>query len=299
MSLLEKYCIDGSKRIKLHEFATAPVMSKEHKEKIKNKMQENLTKISALQDKLYAEGKEGVIIILQAMDAAGKDGTIKHVMRGLNPQGVEVTSFKAPCAEELAHDYLWRASAHFPQRGKMAIFNRSYYEDVLVVKVKKLYKKYKMSQRCLGENIIEKRYKQICNIEEYLYDNSYRVVKIFLHLSKEEQKQRFFKRIDNKIKNWKLSPSDVQERTLWNEYQLAYEQTINATAAEHAPWYVLPADEKWYTHYLVSEVLLELMEKINPQYPEISKEQSGLLKKDREILLNEDKEKITEEEENK
>lgn len=285
---LKPYRVTGEYQIKLKEFDTeAPAGAKEKKADYQKKTGENLLKISELQDRFYSEGKEGLVIILQAMDAAGKDSTIKHVMGGINPQGVVVHSFKEPSDEELAHDFLWRAVTEMPERGKIAIFNRSYYEDVLIVRVRKLYQNYKMAERCLGDDIIRKRYRHIRNYEDFLYENSYRTVKIFLHLSKDEQKKRFLERIDKKIKNWKFSTSDLKERALWNEYQKAYEDAINETATKQSPWYVLPADNKWYTRYLVSEVLLDILKKIDPHYPEMPPEEQAQLARDREILTGE------------
>lgn len=288
MTPLKKYCVDGSKKIKLSDFSTTPDVSKKLKDEIVQKMEENQKQIALLQDKLYSESKESVVVVLQAMDAAGKDGTVKHVMNGLNPQGVDVYSFKVPSSEEAAHDFLWRCSKNLPSRGKIAIFNRSYYEDVLVVKVHKLYKSYKMADRCLGDDIIEKHYKQIRSFEDYIYDNSYRVIKIFLNLSKDEQKKRFLERIDLKIKNWKFSASDVKEREYWDDYQQAYEDAINATSTNDSPWYIIPADKKWYARYLVSQVLLETLQTINPKYPEMPESERKLLTQDKEKLMNEE-----------
>ena len=287
MMALKDFRCDGGKKIKLGDYPTGAGALKGKKAEYQKKMEDNLIQIAGLQEKLYSDAKEGLIIILQAMDAAGKDSTIKHVMGGFNPQGVWVYSFKAPTQRELSHDFLWRTFKCLPARGEVAIFNRSYYEDVLVVKVRKLYKDYNMARRCLGEDIIEKRYGQIRHFEEYLYDNSYRVVKVFLHLSKETQKKRFLERIDLKIKNWKFSSSDIKERKLWDEYQQAYQDAINATATKNCPWYVIPADNKWYTRYLVSEAVLEALKKIDPQYPEMPEDERRLLTADRELLINE------------
>ncbi len=280
--------VNGTEKIKLDKFPTGAGKAKEIKEEYLSLTKGNLLKISQLQEKLYSEAKEGLIIILQAMDAAGKDGTIKHVMKGVNPQGVVVAPFKQPSSRELSHDFLWRANRVLPPRGYIAIFNRSYYEDVLVVKVRKLYKNYKMPKRCLGDDIIEKRYKHIVNYENYLFDSGYRIVKIFLHVSKEEQKERFLSRIDEKIKNWKFSESDIKERKLWDEYQEAYEEAINNTATKDCPWYVVPADSKWYTRYLVSEIILEQLENINPQFPKLPDDVLKGLAEDRAELINED-----------
>ena len=209
------------------------------------------------------------------MDAAGKDSTIKHVMSGLNPQGVQVTSFKQPNSEELKHDFLWRVNKALPARGSIAIFNRSYYEDALVVQLHDLQKGYQMAPRVLEQDKDEffaQRYRQIRHYEQYLYENSYRVVKIFLHVSKNEQKKRFLERIDNPAKNWKFSASDLAERAYFDDYQRLYEQVIDATAAKEAPWYALPADQKWYTRYLVSEIVVDALEHTSHNYPVLSTE---------------------------
>lgn len=288
MSQLKKYRFDGSEPFKISKVSTDSKKDRVDKDEILKKTEENQEKIFALQDKLYAEGKEGLIIILQARDAAGKDSTIRHVMAGINPQGVSVYSYKQPSKEELAHDYLWRCNKNLPERGMIAIFNRSYYEDVLVVKVDKIYENYKMSDRCLeGKKMISKRYKQIKNYEEYLYDNSYRIVKIFLNVSKVKQKERFLERIDTPEKNWKFSSSDLAVREKWDEYDKAYEACINKTATKECPWYVIPADQKWYSRYLVSEAILEALKDINPKYPDIPAEEKARLKECKEKLLNE------------
>lgn len=286
MNDLKSYVVKGDSKIKLKSFATKPA-DDVNKEKIIKKTNANLERMEAFQDRLYSEGKEGLVLIFQAMDAAGKDSTIKNVMSGLNPQGIDVFSFKQPGLEELSHDFLWRASKNFPVRGKMAIFNRSYYEDVLVVRVHKLYENFKMPERCKHGDIIGKRYEDIKNFERYQYNNGYRILKFFLNVSKEEQKKRFLERIDLKIKNWKYSESDVKERAYWNEYMKAYEDTINATATKNSPWYVIPADKKWYTRYLVSEAIVDVFKKIAPQYPVLPQAAQDNLQKDKELLLNE------------
>lgn len=276
MSKLDKYRFDGEEKLDLKKLPTNSKSDGVDKEKILKLTEKNQKKIFELQDKLYAEGKEGLLIVLQARDAAGKDSTIRHVMGGINPQGVQVYSYKQPSKEELAHDYLWRCSNNLPRRGMIAIFNRSYYEDVLVVKVHKLYKTYHMADRCLDpDTFIKKRYKQIKGFEEYLYDNSYRIVKIFLNVSKEEQKERFLERIERPEKNWKFSGSDMSERELWKDYNEAYEDAVNETATKESPWYVIPADQKWYSRYLISEAILETLERIDPKYPELSKEEEA------------------------
>lgn len=287
---LDKYCFDGSKKLNLKKLPTSSKKDKADKEEILKKTEENLEKMRALQDKLYADGREGLIIVLQAMDAAGKDSTIKHVMTGMNPQGVEVHPFKAPSSEELAHDILWRVNNCLPRRGYIAIFNRSHYEDVLVVQVKEMNKGYHMAERVIGqstEEFFKKRYKHIRNYEEYLYENSYRMVKIFLNVSKEKQKERFLERLDTPEKNWKFSAGDLKERELWDDYMKAYEKTINETGTPENPWYVIPADQKWYARYLVSEAILKAMEEIDPQYPEMSDEDKANIPAYKEALLNE------------
>ena len=285
----DKYKVTG----KGYRSGSFPTNSKEdnvEKKAILEKTAENIKAISELQDRFYAYGREGLIVILQALDAAGKDGTVKHVMSGINPQGVDVVSFKTPSSEELAHDFLWRVNKHLPERGKIALFNRSYYEDVLVVQVHEMNKGYHMAERVIGQDTKEffkKRYRHINNYEEYLYDNSYRIVKIFLNVSKEEQKERFLDRLNDPAKNWKFSSSDLSERAHWDEYQSVIEDVINHTSTENCPWYVLPADQKWYTRYLVSEILRHALEEIDPQYPEMAKEEKEKLAEYRAALENE------------
>lgn len=296
MAEYEKYCYTGKGKEKfdLGKMKPDAGIAKERKDELAETTKKNQAKIMALQDKLYADGREGIVIVLQAMDAAGKDSTVKHVMSGVNPQGVDVYSFKQPSSEELAHDFLWRVEKCIPQRGKIGLFNRSYYEDVLVVKVHEMNKNYKMPVRCTGmktDDFFTQRYEDIRNYEEYLYRAGYRVVKIFLHVSKDEQKKRFLERIDTPEKNWKFSSADIKERALWDKYQKAYEEAIEATASEHAPWYVVPADQKWYTRYLISEILCDVMKDIDPKYPELSADAVADLAKCKETLEAEKPEK--------
>ena len=285
---LKDYVFDGSRKLDLSKIPTNSKKDHVDKEEILAKTKENLAKMQELQDRLYADGREGLIIVLQAMDAAGKDSTIKHVMGGVNPQGVEVHSFKQPSSEELAHDFLWRLNKCIPRRGYIAIFNRSYYEDVLVVQVYEMNKGYHIAERVIGQptdEFFRKRYRHIRNYEDYLYENGYRIVKIFLNVSKEKQKERFLERLETPSKNWKFSSSDLKERAMWEEYQKVYEKTINETATEANPWYVLPADQKWYTRYLVSEAIVKTLEEINPQYPELPAEEKDKLGEYKEALL--------------
>lgn len=271
----DRYRFDGSRRCDLRELPCDGKQDNLDKEQILAKTARNLQEMASLQDALYADGREGLIFVLQALDAAGKDSTVKHVMGGLNPQGVLVTSFKQPNSEELSHDYLWRVHKALPPRGSIAIFNRSYYEDVLVVQVHDLQKTYKMPPRTLEEGkkaFFKKRYRQIRHYEEYLYDNGYRVVKIFLHVSKEEQRKRFLARIDNPAKNWKFSLSDVKERAHFDEYMDIFETVIDETASKESPWFVLPADQKWYTRYLVSEIVVDTLRQCCHEYPRLRDE---------------------------
>ena len=276
----KKFYVYGIKKIDIDKFVTSEKIDKKEKEKYIAETEKNQLKIAELQDKLYADGREGLIIVLQAMDAAGKDSTVKNVMSGINPQGVNVYSFKAPSSAEMAHDFLWRIESCVPERGKISIFNRSQYEDVLVVKVHDMYKNYKMPERCTKkkkDEFFSERYEDILNYEKYLYHNGYRIIKIFLNVSKDEQKKRFLERIDRPEKNWKFSSSDIKERALWDEYHKAYQDAINATSSKNTPWYVLPADQKWFTRYLVSEIIKDTLRDMDPKYPDVSDEQKANL----------------------
>lgn len=246
---------------------------------------ENLKEINILQQRLYAERKEGVVFVFQAMDAAGKDGCIRTVFGTLTPHGVNEFCFKAPSAEELSHDYLWRFWKALPARGNISIFNRSYYEDVLVGKVHKLYENQVWPDRMKDCDVIAKRYKEINDFEKYLYNNATRVVKIFLNVSKKEQAKRFISRIDTPRKNWKVSENDIKEREYWDEYQEAFESMINNTSCKKSPWYVVPADHKWYARLIVSRIILETLKEMNPQFPVIEDDFSETMKEYRELLV--------------
>lgn len=284
-----KYRYDGGGEFRLDDFPTVDTEPFAGKAEALERTTDNLKKITVLQDKLYAENKESVLAVFQAMDAAGKDSAIKNVMSGVNPQGTEVYNFKQPSQEELDHDYLWRAVIHLPERGNIGIFNRSYYEDVLIGKVHKLYLKQNLPDRCKTDDIFEKRYRQIRDFERYLWENGIRVVKFYLHISKEEQKRRFLKRIEDQSKNWKFSESDIRERSYWEDYMRAYEAAIAATATEHAPWYIVPSDKKWFSRAVISSVLLDTLETIHPQYPSLPEEKSAMLEACREALLDDGK----------
>ncbi len=266
---LDQYMFTGKEKFDIEQFDTSETDGFHSKGEMKESIRDNLKEMRALQDKLYAEGRSAVLIIFQAMDAAGKDSAIKHVFSGLNPQGVNVWNFREPSEEELRHDYLWRATRRLPSRGKIAIFNRSYYEEVLVAKVHQLYKNQRLPDRCADDDVIHERYGQIRNYEDYLWENGVTVLKFFLHVSKDEQRERLLDRIDDTSKNWKFSENDLHERQFWDAYQKAYEKAINETATERNPWFVLPADKKWYARAILSEVILTALREIDPQYPEL------------------------------
>lgn len=227
--------------------------------------------LAELQDVLYAQDRWSVLLIFQAMDAAGKDGAIKHVLSGVNPQGCEVSSFKAPTSEDLDHDYLWRCTKRLPERGRIGIFNRSYYEETLVVRVHpELLAKQKLPEACLTKNLWKERFEDIRNVERYLVRNGTVIRKFFLHVSKDEQRKRFLERIDNPDKNWKFSSADARERGYWKEYMKAYEEMIRETATEEAPWYVVPADNKWFTRVVVAAAVIEALDSLGLGYPKVS-----------------------------
>ena len=242
----------------------------EHKSRAKEVLAMGVTALAELQDKLYAQDKWGVLLIFQAMDAAGKDGAIKHVMSGVNPQGCQVYSFKSPSAEDLDHDYLWRCMKSLPNRGHIGIFNRSYYEEVLVVRVHpEFLAKQKLPPKLVGKQIWEERFEDIRNFEQYLARNGVIVRKFFLHVSKKEQKRRFLERIEDPLKNWKFSSNDASERDFWDDYMGAYEAMIQETAAKHAPWYVVPADNKWFTRVVVASAVIDALASLDLAYPEV------------------------------
>ncbi len=280
----ERYLVKEGQRVSLKSFPTACDTEADKKKVKRELMPENISAMAGLQEKLFAENRHALLIVLQAMDAAGKDGTIRHVMSGLNPQGTQVTSFKVPSSEENDHDYLWRISKALPRRGEIGIFNRSHYEDVIVARVHDLVSKSQIPPELVGESIWEERYAQIANFERYLSRNGIAVVKIYLHLSKEEQRRRLLDRIREKDKNWKFSPGDVAERKHWGEYMEAYEDMLEKTSSEEAPWYVVPADNKWYARYVVSCILREKLEQIDPKVPELAEDAKAALEECRTLL---------------
>lgn len=283
----------NDKARRMEDFDASYTGKYKHHKEAEEDLKKNLKKMAGLQDKLYAEGRQSLFIVLQALDAAGKDGAIKHVMSGLNPQGCRVSSFKAPSVYELDHDFLWRAHMEIPPRGKIGIHNRSYYEEVLVVRVhQNILKNQKLPD--IGEqieegNIWKQRYDDINNFELHLIRNGIQVLKFFLNISKEEQKNRFLERIENPEKNWKLSPNDVKERQFWKDYMRVYFRMLHQTSTKHAPWYIIPADNKWFSRIAIGEIVVEKLKEMNPEYPEVNKEQQEALQKAKELLDNEKK----------
>ncbi|MBX2977142.1 MAG: polyphosphate kinase 2 family protein [Ignavibacteriaceae bacterium] len=270
---LSKYLIKPNKKINLADYSTDSSGKIKSKEQALSLMEKNIKKMAKLQDKLYADDRYALLLIFQAMDAAGKDSAIKHVMSGLNPQGTQVYSFKQPSAEELDHDYLWRINKSLPERGRIGIFNRSHYEEVLVIRVHDAVSKQKIHPSLIDENIWKNRYRQIRDFERYLFENGTITLKFFLHISKEEQRNRFLKRIEDPTKNWKFSTSDLKERALWNDYQTVYSEAISATSTKDSPWYVIPSDKKWFSRLVISEVIVKKLESLDISYPLLNDEQ--------------------------
>jgi PPK2 family polyphosphate:nucleotide phosphotransferase len=258
------------------------------KEHASERLAEGLALLSDYQDRLSAQDTVGVLLILQGLDAAGKDSTVKHVMSGLNPKGVDVHNFKEPSPEELDHDYLWRYQRALPERGRIGVFNRSHYEEVLVVRVHpELLAAERLAKAARGGQLWKRRYREINEWERYLLDNGIHVVKIFLNLSKREQARRFLKRIDEPEKNWKFSPADIREREHWDEYQKAIDAMLSNTSTEQAPWYVVPADHKWFTRLAAAAILIRTLAEINPRYPRVDVERLAEMSAARARLLEE------------
>lgn len=279
--LIAPYRITKGRKFKLSRIAPDDTSGLDiEKEEAKLHIAAGVTRLSEMQEKLYAQDRWSVLLIFQAMDAAGKDGAIKHVMSGVNPQGCQVTSFKQPSALELDHDYLWRCVLHLPERGRIGIFNRSYYEEVLVARVHEaVLGRQKLPPALVTRSIFEERYEDIAAHERYLARNGTLILKFFLHVSKKEQKRRFLERLDEAEKNWKFSGADLAERAHWKEYMRAYEDMIRATAAEHAPWFVVPSDNKWFARLVIVAAVVEAMESLDLAFPTLSKsERAGLLK---------------------
>ena len=279
-SLASRYRVDNGRHFRLKEFDSGDTagLGPHFKEEAEALLRRSTERLAELQDKLYAQDRWALLLIFQALDAAGKDGTIKHVMSGVNPAGCQVYSFKAPSTEELDHDFLWRTSRLLPRRGDIGIFNRSYYEEVLVVRVHpKLLEAERLPEACVGNKIWKERFHDISNFERYATRNGIAIRKFFLHVSKREQKRRFLSRLDEPEKNWKFSAADVAERGHWDDYQEAYEDMIRHTATEYAPWFVVPADHKWFTHLAVSSAVVDALEDMDLAYPKVTKEQRSAL----------------------
>ena len=278
--LAERYRVEDGDGFRLKDVDpddTGPWKS-DDKEKAEEALAEGVKALAGLQDRLYAQDRWAVLLIFQAMDAAGKDGAIKHVMSGVNPQGCQVFAFKSPTSEELDHDYLWRCLKAMPERGRIGIFNRSYYEEVLAVRVHPEYlEKQKLPQELVSKEIWKERFEDIRAVEKYLSRNGVRILKFFLHVSKKEQKKRFLERLDNAEKNWKFSAADARERGFWDEYHEAYEDLIRHTATKRAPWYVVPADNKWFTRVVVAAAVIDALASLDLAYPEVGPEQRKAL----------------------
>jgi len=288
--LATPYCITEGDTFRLKDIDPEDTagMEAEGKLRAKEGLHSDVLALAELQDMLYAQDRWAMLLIFQAMDAAGKDGAIKHVMSGVNPQGCQVVSFKQPSAEDLDHDYLWRCAKQLPERGRIGIFNRSYYEEVLVVRVHEaLLQQQKLPPKLITKDIWADRFRDIRHFERYLSNNGVLIRKFFLHVSRKEQKKRFLERIDNPEKHWKFSASDVHERTYWHDYMAAYEDMIQHTATKHAPWYVVPADNKWFTRVVVASAIIDALASLDLHYPEVDTEKRKALALARQALLEE------------
>ena len=288
--LAKRYRISAGGKFRLKDWNPADTgpMKSEDKPRAKAALAAGVEGLSELQTQLYAQNRWGVLLIFQAMDAAGKDSAIKHVMSGIDPQGCQVYAFKAPSKEELDHDFLWRCLRNLPERGRIGIFNRSYYEEVLVTKVHpELLQAQQLPESLLTPNIWKERYEDIGAMERYLHRNGIVVVKFFLHVSKGEQKQRFLERLDNPEKHWKFAAADVVERGHWDAYMAAYEQMIRHTATRHAPWYVIPADNKWYSRIVIAAAIIDTLRKLDLRWPSVNPSEQAALKRARAELVKE------------
>jgi PPK2 family polyphosphate:nucleotide phosphotransferase len=288
--LATPYCITEGDTFRLKDIDPDDTAGMEAADKLRAKegLHSDVLALAELQDMLYAQDRWAVLLIFQAMDAAGKDGAIKHVMSGVNPQGCQVVSFKQPSAEDLDHDYLWRCAKQLPERGRIGIFNRSYYEEVLVVRVHEaLLQQQQLPPELITKDIWADRFRDIRHFERYLSNNGVLIRKFFLHVSRKEQKKRFLERIDNPEKHWKFSAADVHERRYWHEYMAAYEDMIQHTATKHAPWYVVPADNKWFTRVVVASAIIDALASLDLHYPEVDEEKRKALALARQALLEE------------
>ena len=283
--LADKFRVNDGKHFRLKDYDPGDTGHWRSKEHAGEAVQEGIARTADLQDKLYAQNNWALLLIFQALDAAGKDGAIKHVMSGVNPQGCQVHSFKAPSEVELQHDFLWRTTCELPERGHIGIFNRSYYEEVLVVRVHpEILKSQKTPPSLAGKKIWEQRFEDICGFEKHMARSGTVIRKFFLYLSKKEQKKRFLARLEEPEKNWKFSASDIRERKSWDDYQNAYEEMIQATSTKDAPWYVVPADNKWFSRLVISTVIVDTLESLGLSYPKVDEAKLGELKAAKKIL---------------
>jgi len=286
--LIEPYRITKGKGFRLKSFDPADTqgLGSEQKPQAKSLLEQGVARLADLQDKLYAQNQWSVLLVFQAMDAAGKDSTIKHVMSGVNPQGCQVFSFKQPSAEELDHDFLWRSTKCLPERGRIGIFNRSYYEEVLVVRVhQEILQRQRLPPKLITKNIWDERLTDIAAFERYLVGNGIVILKFYLNVSRDEQKRRFLERLDEPEKNWKFEPGDVTERRYWDDYMLAYQEAIRATATKRAPWFVVPADNKWFTRLVVNAAIVDALQRINLAYPPVDAVRRKELTAARRLLM--------------
>jgi PPK2 family polyphosphate:nucleotide phosphotransferase len=288
---VERYRVTSGKGFRLKDIDPGDTAGLQaDKEEARELLEDAKKRLTRLQEKLYAQDRWALLLVFQGMDAAGKDGTIKNVMSGLNPQGCQVTSFKAPSSEELDHDFLWRTMKAIPERGRIGIFNRSHYEEVLVVRVHpELLAKQRIPGELMGKDLWEQRYQDIGTMERYLTRNGIGVCKFFLHVSRDEQRRRLLGRLEDPAKNWKFSAADIVERKFWPQYQDAYQAAIGATATRHAPWYVVPADHKWFTRLMVAAAVIEALEEMNLAFPTVDRKQRKELAAFREALEAEGK----------
>jgi PPK2 family polyphosphate:nucleotide phosphotransferase len=284
---VKKYRIDDGKKFRLKDHDPNDTHGIKSKESAATALREGVLHLAKLQDKLYADNKWALLLIFQAMDAAGKDGAIKHVMSGVNPQGCQVYSFKSPSAEELDHDFLWRTTKCLPQRGRIGIFNRSYYEEVLVVRVHpEFLQSQHLPSQLIGKKIWDQRYEDIRNVEQYITRQGTVIRKFFLNVSLKEQKRRFMSRLEEPQKHWKFSEADIRERSFWDDYMRAYEDMIRETSTPEAPWYVIPADNKWFTRVAVAAAIIDTLEELKLSYPEVSADKLKEIEAARKLLEN-------------
>ena len=282
---LKNFIIPPNKKISLKDYSSDFTGNFSKKENAQKKLEADIARLAELQDLLYAQGNYALLIIFQAMDTAGKDGAIKHVMSGVNPQGVEVHSFKEPSAEELNHDYLWRSMKALPERGRIGIFNRSYYEEVLVTRVRpEILSKQKLPPGIDLNKLWKQRFEDINHVERYLVRNGVILLKFFLHISKDEQKERLLSRIEDSNKNWKFSASDLESRKYWDHYMKAYQDMMRRTSTEWAPWHIIPSDHKWFARVAVADVIVSKLESLHLSYPKVSKEEKLNLLKYKKLL---------------